>query len=514
MPKILNAGLDNEKAIVRGWVGSLGAASNVLIGGITDGQTTTDPPNVLEFAGLTVEDLGDGITLVASSWKVPCRVATTTAGTLASSFENGDTIDGITLVTDDRVLIKDQAAPAENGIYVVNPSGAPTRSLDLGRDELVLGAVLYVVEGTVNQGTVYACTNTVEPILDTDAINFALVTGAEPVDTFLTTTEGGQALVVTTLTAGAAYAINCALGNVFDITLTANCTLTITNPPPLGVSGEITVILRQGGSGSYTVTWPASVDWQNPTTGLGGGSAPTLFTAVGAQNDIELSTLDAGVTWGGSSVPAGTFANPMTTRGDLIVENSTPAPARLALGTAGKFLTAGASDPSWGQGPLTTTGDLLIGATGGTPTRLAVGGANTVVHGGTTPAYSAVVEADLSFSNITTANATTSQHGLLPILPNDATKFLDGTGAYTVPPGSGAVPTIPVWNVTFNGDGATTVFELPAAPYDAYSVQVSVGTGVNTDWALSNAMLTTLTFGVAPTTGTNNVSVNIMAAVG
>jgi len=49
---------------------------------------------------------------------------------------------------------------------------------------------------------------------------------------------------------------------------------------------------------------------------------------------------------------------------------------------------------------------------------------------------SAVVETDQSLSNVTTLNVNTSRHGYAPILPNDATKFLDGTGNYTAPTGT------------------------------------------------------------------------------
>ena len=62
--------------------------------------------------------------------KAAVRVATLVAGTLATSFEDGDTIDGVLLATGDRILIKDQAAPAENGIYVVQATGAPVRASD------------------------------------------------------------------------------------------------------------------------------------------------------------------------------------------------------------------------------------------------------------------------------------------------------------------------------------------------------------------------------------------------
>jgi hypothetical protein len=52
----------------------------------------------------------------------------------------------------------------------------------------------------------------------------------------------------------------------------------------------------------------------------------------------------------------------------------------------------------------------------------------------TTGAFT-VLESDLSLSDITTANVSTTKHGFAPKLPNDATKFLDGTGAFTVPAG-------------------------------------------------------------------------------
>lgn len=46
-----------------------------------------------------------------------------------------------------------------------------------------------------------------------------------------------------------------------------------------------------------------------------------------------------------------------------------------------------------------------------------------------------VTDATISTSNITTNNATTSKHGFVPILPNDATKYYDGTGVFSTPPG-------------------------------------------------------------------------------
>jgi len=100
------------------------------------------------------------------------RVATTAAGTLATSFENGDSVDGIVLATGDRILIKDQSSQAENGIYTVNASGAPTRSTDMNDWTEVPGAFVAVEEGTSNADTVWLCTSNQGGTLGTTAITW------------------------------------------------------------------------------------------------------------------------------------------------------------------------------------------------------------------------------------------------------------------------------------------------------------------------------------------------------
>ena len=83
--------------------------------------------------------------------KASVRVATVAAGTLATSFANGQTVDGVVLATGDRILIKDQVAGADNGIYTVNASGVPTRAIDFDTSAQVSsGAFTFVEEGTVN----------------------------------------------------------------------------------------------------------------------------------------------------------------------------------------------------------------------------------------------------------------------------------------------------------------------------------------------------------------------------
>lgn len=119
----------------------------------------------------------DGLVQGASP-KESVRVATTIAGTLASSFENGDTIDGIVLVTGDRILIKNQAAPETNGIYTVNSSGAPTRALDANTAGKLAAAFVFVEEGTTNGDKGFVTTFDSNDVLGTDPVNWVQFSAA------------------------------------------------------------------------------------------------------------------------------------------------------------------------------------------------------------------------------------------------------------------------------------------------------------------------------------------------
>ena len=104
-------------------------------------------------------------------------------------------------------------------------------------------------------------------------------------------TGGGQEAVVTVASSGATYAANAASGNLFAVTLTANCTLSITGATS-GKTCSLTFALKQDGTGSRTVTWPGSVKWS-------GGTAPTLTTNGGKVDFISLLSYDGGSVWFG-----------------------------------------------------------------------------------------------------------------------------------------------------------------------------------------------------------------------
>lgn len=71
-----------------------------------------------------------------------------TPGTLATDFDNGKLVDGQTLVTGDRILLIAQTSTHENGIYVVNASGAPTRAPDCNSTGDLFGGLRVFVSGS------------------------------------------------------------------------------------------------------------------------------------------------------------------------------------------------------------------------------------------------------------------------------------------------------------------------------------------------------------------------------
>lgn len=111
------------------------------------------------------------------NWKESVRAATTANGTLASAFANGQVIDGVTLATGDRILLKNQSAGAENGLYTVNASGVPTRATDADTGAELLQAAVFVREGTVNADTLWV-NGTNGPItVGSTALVFAQLSG-------------------------------------------------------------------------------------------------------------------------------------------------------------------------------------------------------------------------------------------------------------------------------------------------------------------------------------------------
>lgn len=168
------------------------------------------PTGSLSLNGQKITDLGTPTTSTDAAtkayvdatasgidWKASVRVATTAAGTLASSFENGDTVDGVVLATGDRILIKNQATASENGIYTVNASGAPTRSTDADANaEVTSGVAVFVEEGTTNADTGWMLTTDGDIVVGTTNLTFTQFTSLGQVSAGAGLTKTGSTLDV------------------------------------------------------------------------------------------------------------------------------------------------------------------------------------------------------------------------------------------------------------------------------------------------------------------------------
>ena len=172
-------------------------------------------------------------------WKASVRAATTTNVTLASDLENGDTLDGVTLATGDRVLVKNQSTGSENGIYVVKASGAPDRSTDADTGaELTSNFAVFVEEGTANADQGYVLTNDGAITVGTTALTFTQFTGLGQV-------TAGDGLTKTGNT------INVNPGTGINITSDQ-----VTNTGVLSIAGTANQITASASTGAITLSGP------------------------------------------------------------------------------------------------------------------------------------------------------------------------------------------------------------------------------------------------------------------
>jgi|TARA_E500000318_G_scaffold58821_1_gene54542 hypothetical protein len=109
--------------------------------------------------------------------KNSCVAATTGNITISTALNNGDTLDGVTLSTNDRVLVKDQSTASQNGIYVV--AASPARAADLAAGANAAGMFTFVEKGTTNADNGFVCTSdSGSAVVGTNNLTFAQFSGA------------------------------------------------------------------------------------------------------------------------------------------------------------------------------------------------------------------------------------------------------------------------------------------------------------------------------------------------
>jgi hypothetical protein len=243
--------------------------------------------------------------------KASVRAATTAALTLSTGIENGDIVDGVTLVTGDRILVKNQGTGAENGIYIVPASGAPSRSTDADSNtEMTPGMFTFVEEGTTNADSGWVMTNDGAITVGTTALVFALFS------------------VAGTIFAGDGLSKS---GDVLNVNVKSDGAIIIT-------SDELEVELDPAVSGLATTA--AGLAIKSDIAGAGITYTAGVLTSDAA--DLAGGAVDGGVTGTLPIAQGGTNATTETAARDNLAATSatgltvsTPTTARIATQTIG-----------------------------------------------------------------------------------------------------------------------------------------------------------------------------------
>lgn len=276
------------------------------------------------------------------------RVATT-GGNIALSGGAPNSLDGKALALGDRILVKDQTTPSQNGIYTVTTlgtgaNGVWTRSVDADQAaEVTSGLYVFVEEGTANNTSGFVLSTPNPIVVGTTSLSFTQFSGAGQIAAGNGLTKSGNTLSVVT-------------NNASNITVTA---------------GGIDLATTGVGAGSYFLT---TVDTfgrvtagTNPTTLAGFGitdaqAANTTLTAIAgvATNGIIVRT-------GASSAAARTLAAPSTgftiTNADGVAGNPTFVLANdlAALeGLNGVGLAVRISSDTWAQRTIAGTAGRVV----------------------------------------------------------------------------------------------------------------------------------------------------------
>ena len=304
------------------WVAENGATARTSLG---LGSVATQAANNVSISGGSVTGLGEPSNNADAATKsyvdqavaglrtrIIAECASTANVNISNGLEAGDTIDGITLVAGDRILLKNQSTATANGLYIAVANGAGAASRDPEHDTIaeLSGGMIVVNQGSANDNKIFLCTTDSNGSIGSTAITYTQVTpsnsgtvtsiatgtginggtitstGTLSIDSTVATLSGTQTLTNKTLNSPKVnenVAVTSTATEINKLDAVSRGSLIYGNP------SAATAILTKGGAGTVLTSDGTDIAWQSSA------AAAITSTANGANNRIATYTGAAGL---------------------------------------------------------------------------------------------------------------------------------------------------------------------------------------------------------------------------
>ena len=243
-----------------------------------NGQRAVNAGDAASATDLTTLQQVSALVQGLSDLKDPVR-GTTTGNLALTALVTGLVHDGVTYAAGDRILLKNQTAGAENGIYVIAASGSGTRSTDADDNaEVTRGFATTALEGTT-KGTAVAQPNPITYVLTT---NTTITLGTTPLSFAPIGAAGAAYLAGNGLLESPAGTFNVGAG--VGLVVTADT-----------VDIDVNVVAR-----SFQADCAAATNPQSFTHGLGKRPVVDVINAAGVREypDVTVTVTTITVDWG------------------------------------------------------------------------------------------------------------------------------------------------------------------------------------------------------------------------
>ena len=390
----VSAGNVNTSDIVGATVTVTSAGAISLAGTEINANSTkilnlADPVNGGDAANKQyVDSVAEGLNVKAAV------IAATTANITLSGAQ---TIDGIAIVAGDRVLVKNQTAPAENGIYVA-AAGAWARSTDMDVWAEFPGAFTFVTTGTDYADTGWVCTSDAGGTLGTTAVTWSQFSGAGQY-------TAGEGLDLT----GVVFSVN-----VDEVTTTITGDAVVVKASAQFVTPDIGAATGTSLSATGTVTADDTITGGNIATG---GTVSSTGTATLGNVETGGTISSTGTATAGNLVTGGTLSVTGTaTVGNVDTAGTISATSSITGGSVATGGTVSATGTITGGniatgGTVSSTGTATLGnvATGGTVSATGTITGGNVETGGTVSATGTITsDVTITGGNIATSGTVSS----------------------------------------------------------------------------------------------------------